>query len=131
MKTAIYTLLAADATVSGLVLNRIYRQIAPAKTPLPYILYQRDTAEHWRTFSGAGARYVATLSVFAVAASDSAAQTLADAIAAVLSNYSGTVGSTVIHETHLLEEADSLALPIEASQTYRYEVEQTYSIHYT
>lgn len=91
MEAAIRTLLLADATVAGLVADRIYPLVLPQKPTLPAVTYQRISTPI-QYAQGGPSLATPRLQIDCWAGDYDSAKALAAAVAAVLSGYKGTTG---------------------------------------
>ena len=82
----IYAALAADVTVAGLVGARIYPEEAPDEAALPLVVYTVRAGEF---AEGTAPMWPATVTANCYAATDAAAETLGQAVRAVLDGFNG------------------------------------------
>lgn len=98
------TLLAADATVAGLIGARIYPEEAPDEADLPLIVYGVRLQE---AVDGSAPISPASVDVHCYGATDDASQALAVAADGALAGRSGTSGGTTVYSL-VLEDWDEV-----------------------
>jgi len=98
LSTAIYTLLAADANVSGSVSTRIYPAIAPMDADMPLIVYEIGDIRALTTKDDVTVWDEADCTVQVVTTKHSVCETLAGYVRTALDGYTGTVDSEKISE---------------------------------
>lgn len=98
------TLLAADATVAGMIGARIYPEEAPDEANLPLIVYGVRLQE---AVDGSAPISSASVDVHCYGATDDASQALAVAADGALAGQSGTSGGTTVYSL-VLEDWDEV-----------------------
>jgi len=94
---AIYSLLKADSTVTGLVGHRIYpSEAVPKSAPLPYVTYERTGDYPVQLMGGVADLYTTYYDVDVFAASKLELNSIENAVIAVLRDYSGTAASIAV-----------------------------------
>lgn len=103
---AIHSLLANDATVSGLVSARVYPNTIPTTVAYPAVMYSKVSEEFRESKDGPipTGRYTFQLDIYAE--TYTIAQDITDACASVLDWYTGTVESQNISRITKLDESD-------------------------
>lgn len=101
IEEAIYSLVTADATVSGLIGTRLFPVYIPEGQSLPSVAFQRISTNRdaARTSAGAGLA-IARFQFTSVATRLSQAKAVSDAIRTALDGYRGTSQSVVIDAIH-------------------------------
>ena len=99
IQEGLYATLAADAAVSALVGTRIYplmipQQVYTESTKQPCLVYTLDGRARQVRFAGTDTLVQGSLTVDCYARTYAAAQALADAVRALLEDYSGTMTGT-------------------------------------
>lgn len=117
---AIYYLLAADATVSGLVGTRIYPNLVPQAASLPAITYQQISGVREHTADGADGIVESRFQINCWASTYTGAKSLSDAVRKELDGYKGTVGSRNILFCFLADEDDMPQIAPETDVLQRY-----------
>lgn len=95
---AIYTILAADGTVTGLTSTRIEPGSIGPGSALPYIVYSRISTEHTGRINAQStdALPAVRVQVESYAATAMAVRALADAVRGALDGYNGAAGSDTV-----------------------------------
>lgn len=109
-----YAWLSAQSGVTAIVSTRIYPLRLPQEATYPALRFERDSETEIEDFGGQGGLNTTDIQIDAIADTHAAAITLADAVKAVLLNYRGTMGSTVIRYTRLNATFDAWDESIEA-----------------
>jgi len=94
METDFRALLAADATVAGLVGSRVYPTVRPQGAALPCITFQPISMSADYTLSDATGFEVARVQVDIYGATATSAYAARDAVQAAISGHQGTQGDT-------------------------------------
>lgn len=107
LEQALYSILSADGTVSGLVGTRIYPNVIPQDVSLPAIAYQRISA--MRVFSHGGPSCLARprFQITCLATSYSSAKAVANAVRGALNGYVGTAATVEIQASFIQNEFDT------------------------
>lgn len=113
---AVYNLLSNDATVSGLVGSKIYPDQIPQQVAYPAIVHYKTDVNKVAVKTAPTINYRITLQIDIYCDTYGAGETIADAVKAVLDEYSGTVESINIQKAVLNNQADENF--IEEQKTY-------------
>lgn len=114
--TAIYEILTDDATVSGLIDDKVYPALAPQATELPYITYQQISGIPYRSINNGVSNYAKSrFQVDCWASTPIAAKTLATAAKAALHTFYGLKGGIRIGEIILNDQRDNFNPPTDGS----------------
>lgn len=100
---AIRALLVADATVTGLVGQRIYPLIAPQPPTRPFVVYTVTGGDRWHSDEGGSGLASPRVQVNAYAETYAGAHEIAAAIRDALDGYAGTASDVVI-QTLMLDQ---------------------------
>lgn len=100
--------LISDATVSGMVGDRVFNQTASPADPLPFIICRRSGIEREQTFGGPMGvpRLSMDFDLYAVTYEE--VRELADAVRDVLDGFGGTFDNTTVKQVSLEDESDEL-----------------------
>ncbi len=107
IEQAIFSILTADATLSGLVGARVYPVRASQDGSEPYIEFEFDGLVPEITLDGALNYDYQRVTFNVYAPTYDAAQSVARAIRGVLQNYTGTVSGVTITYCQLNQQTDS------------------------
>lgn len=130
IKTPLYNKLVADPALNALVDDRVYRKIAPENPTLPYVTYFSVDRPRIHLIRYSTDIVQERVQVDCWAATDGAAQNVADAIREELDGFVGNMGGTrVLGCTHV-DESDTMEAPLAASETPIHRVRQDYMISY-
>ena len=112
---SLYAHLTNDAAVSALVSTRVYPGVAPADAALPRITYSQIGGQHPQQAGGVAGRRRVVLQINSWAASQNAAESLAEKVRLALAGLQGTLGSggttITIAETTLLNDRHTMPPP--------------------
>jgi len=125
MEAAIYAILVADGTVSGLVSTRIYPVKLPQSPDMPAITYSRVSGPRIQTIAGPSGLAYPRVQVDSWASTYTGIKTLADAVRQALDGYSGTIASIRIGGIMMDGELDLYEPGVE-----EYRVTQDYIVWY-
>lgn len=100
------TFLIADATITGLVVQRVYPNALPQNPTYPAITYNQVSGVRVRNLKGPSGTAQPRISINAWASTYLGARSLADAIRQRIDGYSGLMGSTVVGNVILDNEID-------------------------
>ena len=132
VEKGIYAILAADADVSTAVGTRIYPMVARQGAALPYIVFQRISANHVDSTTGSSGLCEARIQVDCVTDGDLAgyltARTLAEHVRDALQGYTGVAGTIDIDIIRLLDDRDGLQEEIEGSEKVRFVVSSDFAV---
>ena len=132
IEEALVAILQADATVSGLVNDRIYPLVAPVGAELPAITYQRISGVRMETLQGPTGLAAPRFQFSCLANTYSQAKSLANAVRQALDGYSGTVNGVVIDSILCKNEQDGFnAADDENEESYLVYVDMTVWHHET
>lgn len=116
LEDGLYTFLAAQAGISALVGTRIYPLVAPEGAVMPCIVYQRIGGSRVVSHSGDSELARPRIQVSAWAETYDEAKSIAEAVVAATSGYSGTWGSVSIGAVEVEDGPDDYD---EATRLYR------------
>jgi hypothetical protein len=126
IETELRARLAADATVAGLVVARIYPIVLPQKPTYPAITYSKVSGERLHTLAGAAGRAMPRISISAWSdVGYASVQTLAAAIRASLDGFNGTL--TTIQTNIILDNE----IDFYEDDTRVYRILQDYRLSHT
>lgn len=128
VEKGIYAILAADVDVSTAVGTRIYPMVAPQKAALPYITFQRISANHIDCTIGSCGLAEARIQVDCVATGYLAARTLAEHVRDAMQGFTGVAGTIGIDIIRLLDDRDGLQEEIEGSEKVRFVVSSDFAV---
>ncbi len=97
---AIYSLLTADATVSGIVGTKVYPYLAVEDIAYPYIVYTEEALEPTDTKDGVSELDTVTVQIELYSETLTELNTLADAVRTELDRYSGSNSGLTIQSVH-------------------------------
>ena len=127
---AIYSRLASDGTVSGLVGTRIRPAMLRQEDALPALVYNVIANVHVNHVSGLAGLSHARIQVDCWAASHSAAETLAAAVRARLDGWSGSSGGVSVTGSLIIEDNYGDALSLMDDDTMRGRITIDISVWY-
>jgi len=132
VEEALYALLSADATITGLVSTRIYPILAPQNAALPYVTYQVAASRHVHSLDGSSGLAFASVQINCNAASYSVAKAIAEAVRQELQGYAGTpvVDGTEITGVIWDSDIDSPDVPQTATEAVVHRVIVTADVGY-
>ena len=84
IETTLYTTLSGDAGVAALTSTRIYPNVAPEDTALPYLIYSAISSERFHTLPGIGNMQRKVIQIDCNATTYSGAKALTDAVISAL-----------------------------------------------
>jgi len=119
LEGAIYTLLAADGTVSGIVSTRIHNIYLPEGVSIPAIVFSQISGVPDYSCDGATGQRASRYQITSWARTPVLARTLAAAVDSVFSGYFGTSDSTVFQAAFVGTIYDIPSLSV-AEQQDRY-----------
>jgi len=106
IRAALLDYLAAQPSVTALVGTRIYWTRRPQGSGLPAIVCNRITGGHAHTLDGGAGWAQPTIQIDCIATSNTAAESLAEALRDEMQGFSGTWGSTRVTSVILRNELD-------------------------
>lgn len=104
---AIYSILAADVTVNGLVGTKIYPQVAPQSAALPMVVYEREESETYPVMGGTAGKQQTWWTVWNHAATYAGANALASAVHSALVNHEGVIAGLYIDVIYMESMTDA------------------------
>ena len=128
IEKAIYSVLANDANVGGLVGVKIFPVRVPQGTAMPAITYEQLTGPREHTMDGPFGMAAPTWAITSWASSYGGARALADYVRLALDGYDSTVGTVKVYVGMLENEVDVSEGSADISATYRWGKRQTYVI---
>lgn len=133
IEKAIFTLLAADAGVGAICADRISPHQRLQGTALPAVVYNVTEIEPFRNLSEASTLTAAQLQVTAIADTYAAARALSSACIAAISGGLGVIAGTgvTLVASRWVSESPTDTGTGEGEEDLPYEVQSTYTIHYT
>jgi Protein of unknown function (DUF3168) len=105
----------ADATLRGLVGERIYPEFAPASAAVPYVLRSRISNPPHDTMTGEAAIASPTFQFTVVASSSRERNAVSEALRACLSRYSGPMGTEDV-DVMSPDESDDVETAVDGSE---------------
>lgn len=102
---AVLSILLNDATIDGLVSNRVYLDEAPQGDSLDYIIIETSDNEPFPTKSGVSAKDHTILNVFSYATDPKRRKNLANAVRSALDGQSGTFNSVQVEDIRYQTES--------------------------
>lgn len=131
IEKAIYARLAAVAGVSALVSSRIYPQLAPQDTALPYIVFRETSSQVYQSKTpSADGLTRSELEVHCVADMPLAATTLAEEVRKALHGFSGAAGGVTVTSIISTPRINAAELPPDMRDRVRPRVINTYAAKY-
>jgi len=122
--------LVADATMTGLVGNRIYPGRAPQKPTMPYLVYHRISTVRAATLDTGNAKVPEVrMQVDVIAASQSEVETIMNQMRLVMDNFRGTSAGVTVLGVSVDDEQDQPEF-YEGSDTVFYHSSLDFSIIY-
>jgi len=133
IEKAIFTLLAADAGVGAICADRISPHQRLQGTALPAVVYNVTEIEPFRNLSNASALTSAQLQITAIADTYADARALSSACIAAMSGGLGLIAGTgvTLVASRWVSESPTDTGTGEGEEDLPYEVQSTYTIHYT
>lgn len=122
VEKAIYSRLIANAAVLALVVKRVYPELAPQDTTLPYIVYTRIDTDHNQTKSNTEGLARAQVQLNCVADTYDGAKDLANKVRIALGAATGSIGGITVHSTIVLGEVDSSEFPGDDTDKVRHRI---------
>jgi len=135
-KTAFRDYLVADTTIQGFVGAdpgaKVYPFVAPPNASLPYIIYQRISAQRGHNYSSANGITTQRYQVDVYAADALTVESMADAIRERCDGFRGLMGTPNLDVRHMRldDEDDRLALPNTGSEVVTHRIRQDIFITY-
>jgi hypothetical protein len=120
IEKSLYYILANDATIAGLVSTKIYPNHIPQSATAPMIVYVQITGDRDHVLGSATGYVKATFQLNLWDDDYSGARTLANAVRNLLDDYSGIVGTVVIHRILIENERDISNFPSDTQLLFRY-----------
>lgn len=108
---AIVTILLGDATVTGLVGDRIYPVYVPQNTPMPAITIQRISAPRVHTFDGPSGMVKSRYQFNSWGTTYGSVEQVVEALRLAIDGFVGTVGGRVIQGISSDDEGDNPVIP--------------------
>lgn len=121
--------LVSDATVIGLVGQRIYPGKAPQDTTLPYVVYHRISTTRTPTLGGPTNVPETRMQLDILAATQASAEQVANAVRSRLDGYTGTSASVSVLSS-VVEDEQDLSEAIDGSDSLYYRVVMDVLIQY-
>jgi hypothetical protein len=118
--------LIANATVAGLVSNRVYPVVAPASAALPFVTWRRVAIRRQQTLGAPMGMPVTSVEYSIYGATYEQAREVADAMRSVLDGYGGTSNNTEVKQTSLEQESDDFVTLAGAELPPAYQITQQY-----
>ncbi len=106
IETALFAILHSDATIEGIVSDRIFPNIVQQGEAMPAITYQQISGPRDQTMDGPSGLVQTRFQINCLAEKYIDARTLAEAVRKELDGYHGTVNTVVIQIIMLADEAD-------------------------
>jgi len=106
LRAALLEYLGADAAITALVGARIYWQRRPQASALPCLVCSRVTGGYGHTLDGGSGHAQPTVQISALAASNAAAEDIAEAVRDAMQGFAGLWGSTLVTSVILQNEID-------------------------
>lgn len=103
---AVFDLLRNDATIQGIVGDRIYPDQIPQNVPYPALVHYKQSVERTAFKDSPTVNYKVRYQVDVYAAKFSEAETLAQAVETKLHGYSGTVKGINIQNCYYQDKSD-------------------------
>ena len=115
IKRAVYAWLGQQAGITALAADRIWPEVIPsqdfdAATKRSCLVFSRDAVERTRTFCGTIPLVVSRVSISSYARTYDAAEQLAQAVRAALTDYRGAMGSVTVADVQLEQDFDLMDL---------------------
>lgn len=135
-KTAFRDYLVGDATIQSYVGAdpgaRVYPFVAPPEATLPYIIYQRISAERGHNYSSANGMTTQRYQVDSYATEALTVESMADAVRERCDGFRGLMGTDNLDVRHMRldDEDDRLNLPNTGSEVVTHRVRQDIFITY-
>lgn len=120
--------LIANATVAGLMGDRVYPVVAPASAALPFVTWRRVGIRRQQTLGAPMGMPVTSVEYSIYGATYEQAREVADAMRFVLDGYGGTVNNTEVKQTSLEQESDDFVTLAGAELPPAYQITQQYDV---
>lgn len=130
MRAGLVALLAGESTISDIVGARIYTQHAPQAAALPYLLVTQLASNENNTLDGTSELRFITFDVDCYADRSVEAEDLADAVRALVADYTGAAGDETILAVLFNDESESYEPPSDASERGKYVVTLDIEVQY-
>lgn len=130
IESSLRTYLLTKSGITNLVSTRIYPLARPQNSALPAIVYQRITGGHEHMIAGAAGNANPVIQIDCLAASYSAAKSVAEQVRQALQGYSGAMGSDTVHACVFRNEIDLFEPPDDGSDVGVYRTVLDYAIRY-
>lgn len=128
IEKAIYSILANDPDVEGLVSTRVYPLIVPQGASMPAITYEQNSGPREHTMTGPIGMVPAMFVINCWSSTYAQSRTLADYVRIALDGYAGTVGSQKIYVAMLYNENDIIEQSPDIKGTRRYAKQLTFEM---
>ena len=106
IESALYSILTADSTVSGLISTRVYPIKLPQSPTFPAVTYQRVSTPRVRSTTGPSGLAHPSIQIDCWAETYTGVKSLAEAAREAVDGYSGTVGGVAIAGIIVASEND-------------------------
>lgn len=130
IRAAVKQYLGAQATLASLVADRIFPVARPQSSPLPAVVFKRLNGAHAHWITGGAGRADPRFLIDCIADTYSDADTLAEAVRAVMQGFSGDVGGVLITSVVLDDEADDIDEPQEGNDRVAFHIPLIFKIQY-
>ena len=120
--------LIANATVAGLMGDRVYPVVAPASAALPFATWRRVAIRRQQTLGAPMGMPVTSVEYSIYGGTYEQAREVADAMRRVLDGYGGTVNNTEVKQTSLEQESDDFVTLAGAELPPAYQITQQYDV---
>lgn len=120
--------LIANATVAGLMGDRVYPVVAPASAALPFVTWRRVAIRRQQTLGAPMGMPVTSVEYSIYGGTYEQAREVADAMRLVLDGYGGTVNNTEVKQTSLEQESDDFVTLAGAELPPAYQITQQYDV---
>jgi len=131
LKDGIFSKLSADPTLSGLVGDRIYPDVAGQTKKLPYLVYEVDSEDGVGHMTGGGVLELTSIQITVWAKSSPERDAVNDALRALLNDKIGlALGSANTRSIRKTNAVDQQKKPDEGSQNWNFGTFNDYDIWY-
>lgn len=127
-ETVLRAAVVGDATVSGLIGNRLYPLVAPASASMPLVTWRRMGIQRQQTLGSPLGTPKLTLEFSIYGSTYDQAREVADAMRAVLDGYGGTLDNTTVKQASLENESDDFVSLGGAEMPPAYQITQVYDV---
>lgn len=131
IEDAIYTKLSSDASVSGIVSDRVYPYVASSSATLPYVVFQKVSGGPINQNTGSTGTINVRIQIDVLHDNYEDCRTLAEAVFSAMDGWRDVSADPSVSSCLMVEERDDFDEPQAAGRQFVYRVIQDYSIWYS